>query len=350
MKTYIRLPQSQNLSLKSWSAVDEFMLKVLETDSHKSQPKFLVFGDRFGFLSNNIIEKGSSCYSYIDLKSQLDSIQANCDKPPNILKYGDELPEVSHVLIKIPKSLSLLELYLDIILRLPTEPKFITLGFMTKYFNRSIIKTLGKYFDEVVQTKAWKKSRLIKVSGRKDISREKPILSFTTPFGEIKQFKGVFSENSIDIGTSFLLEHLNLIPTEKSVLDLGSGNGVISKYLKEKSSHLDIHLLDDNYLAYLSGKLNIKEANHNWDYNLENFPQDHFDLVISNPPFHFGHEIDFSIPMELLRSTHKIIKPGGRLLLVANNFINYKSTLSDLFTSINIINRNKKFYILEALK
>ena len=350
MKTYIRLPKSQNLSLKPWSAVDEYMLKELETSSFNSKSKFLVFGDRFGFLSNNLIDRGSSCYSYIISKSQLDSIQANCVTSPHILKYGDDLPEVSHVLIKIPKSHSLLELYLDVLLKLPNEPNLITLGFMTKYFNQGILKTLEKYFDEIEQTKAWKKSRLIKVSGQKGVPLANEISSFTTPIGQFKHYKGVFSENSIDIGTSFLLEQLNFIESGKRVLDLGSGIGVISKYLREKYDLKDIHLIDDNYLAYLSGKLNIKDATHCWDYNLENIPKNHFDLVISNPPFHFGHEIDFSIPMDLLRSTYKIIKPGGRLLIVANNFINYKSTLSDLFTSVKIINRNKKFYILEALK
>ncbi|MBL4708340.1 MAG: methyltransferase, partial [Flavobacteriales bacterium] len=42
-----------------------------------------------------------------------------------------------------------------------------------------------------------------------------------------KQYWGVFSAKHIDYATQYFLEHIKLNPTDNSILDLASGNGVI---------------------------------------------------------------------------------------------------------------------------
>ena len=48
-----------------------------------------------------------------------------------------------------------------------------------------------------------------------------------------QQYFGVFSAKHIDYATQFLLEHLKVLPDEHSILDLASGNGVISTEIRK---------------------------------------------------------------------------------------------------------------------
>lgn len=350
MRHYLRLPHSDNKSLKEWNAVDEYFLSFTDNfviDKHSS---FLIFGDRFGYLSYNLIKRGFSVFCFIEFKSQYDSIKHNTENKATTLFYGDKLPLVKNIFIKIPKSLALLDFYLSLIEEIKEAQINLTLGFMTKYFNKSIITLLKSYYNDIEQSKAWKKSRLIIAQGKKLSRKKNSIIQLKTHFGNLQQYKGVFSGDSIDIGTRYLLNRIQLKRNEQKVLDLGSGSGIIGKYLQEKFNISELHLIDDSYLAYLSGKLNIKKGNFHWDYSVSKFKDGQFDVVISNPPFHFGHEIDISIPMHLLIDSTRIITPGGRLIVVANNHINYKSILSGHFSKISFMNQNEKFYILEAIK
>ena len=68
---------------------------------------------------------------------------------------------VELALIKIPKSLELFELYLHQIYLSSTSETEVICAFMTKHFSTSIIKIASKYFEDVSQTRAWKKARLM---------------------------------------------------------------------------------------------------------------------------------------------------------------------------------------------
>ena len=137
------------------------------------------------------------------------------------------------------------------------------------------------------------------------------------------------------------------------VLDIGCGNGIIGKLLIGQRKWNAAVMIDDSYLAIASTEMNLSESEGFKviaQYNLDSFEKEQFDLVITNPPFHFEYEVDPSIAIQLMSDTHRILSNRGRLVIVANRHLNYKSQLSKYYSEVNIINENYKFIIYEALK
>ena len=150
----------------------------------------------------------------------------------------------------------------------------------------------------------------------------------------------------------YFLEHIELKTTDDSILDLASGNGVIASEISKKIPNATLHLLDDSFLAVESGKLNITGANihHHYDNTLADFKSESFDLIVTNPPFHFEYEIDIQIPIQLFKECFRCLKPSGNLQLVANKHLNYKTHLSSIFRLVEVLAENDSFIVYKCSK
>lgn len=359
MKKYVRLPNTNDGSLRAWSSVDEYIMSYLEEGEYDLE-HMSIFHDRFGYLTCNLVEHKPTTITY--LESQRQSIDSNAltngvsMDDINLISILDEVPLVGRVAImKVPKSQDLFRLYLIRLIRALPSDGIVIAGFMTRHFTKAILDITAEYFGKVEQSKAWKKSRLLLLSDPKKSNeiQSQIIKSIIYKDYEYQQHLGVFSANHIDYATQFLLEHLELRENENSFLDIGSGNGVIGKHLLDQQSWEESVMMDDSILATASSKLNVKNntslkiiTNH----SLIHYSDGQFDLVITNPPFHFEYEVDPSIAIQLIHDTHRILSDNGRLVIVANRHLNYKSQLSKWYSEIKIINENDKFVIYEATK
>ena len=162
----------------------------------------------------------------------------------------------------------------------------------------------------------------------------------------------MFSAKHIDYATQFLLEHLDLKDSDQRILDLGSGNGVISREILKEVPTADLSLLDDSFLAYKSGQLNLVGENihHHFDHDLSNFEDEYFDLIVSNPPFHFEYEINIETPIQLFNESIRCLKVNGRLQIVANKHLNYMTHLKPIFKTVEVVNENEKYIIYKCVK
>ncbi len=165
-----------------------------------------------------------------------------------------------------------------------------------------------------------------------------------------KQYYGVFSANNIDQATQFLIENIKVDPKATCALDLASGNGVIAHTIRKHNSSAEIHLVDDAYLAVESSKLNLSDENshHHFSDSLENFPPAFFDLVISNPPYHFDYETNIEIALGLFKQVKKHLKPDGHFQMVSAKSLNFKTHLTKLFSSVYVLQENDKFVIYDC--
>lgn len=346
-----RYPKTLNRSLRAWSAADELTLEHL-TENQLLDKKITIYNDRFGFISCHLSGANSIC-SY---KSQEKAISLNFSKN----KLGSFTPlsifdnyEKSQVnLISIPKSLEFFEFLLQKAAISSTADSVTICSFMTKHFTNGFIKLASKYFENVEQTKAKKKARLLILRKAKNITRTDLINSITYKGIAYKQYYGVFSAKNIDYATQFLIENLALKPSDNKILDLASGNGVIASIIKNKSPNSELHLLDDFDLAIESSKLNITDSNTFFHHNdsLERFDKHAFDLVVSNPPFHFEHENNIEVSICLFEQVQKVLKSNGRFILVANKHLNYLTHLKNIFTTCIIVAESDKFIIYEVIK
>lgn len=349
-----RYPKTTNRSLLPWSKGDEFIVWFLK-NNQLEQKVIAIYNDSFGYLASHLLTAKTEIR--ISKKSQEKAIQKNLDANDlifedrqfiNVTSPSDLKAEV--VVLKVPKSLDLFELYLSQIAGSVDDNAVVVCSFMTKYFTKKMIELAEFYFEDVKQSKAWKKSRLIVLSKPKAIKKQPLMHEINSDFGVFKQYFGVFSAGHIDYATQFLIGHIKVPEGAERILDLASGNGVLAKVIQDKNPDLEIHLMDDSSLAIESSKLNITGNTVHFHLNnaLTHFESDSLDYIVSNPPFHVDHEIDISLPLELFKQAARCLKKKGVFQLVFNNHLNYATHLNKLFKDVKVVNQNDKFTILNC--
>ncbi len=348
-----RYPKTNDASLRAWSNAELMLLEYIK--DYPSQ-KVYTFNDRFGVW--NCVLKQRDIKTVVTYASQQKAILKNMDLnslnfDPNFVNPLDKYIDIDLALIKIPKSLELFELFLHNICKDANENTEVICCFMTKYFTKKMVTIASLYFNIVEQTKAWKKARLmILKSPKKEILSKKMMNSILFKEKQFFQYYGVFSSGGIDLGTQFLLKHLSLRKNEINVLDLACGNGVIGCVIADQNPDTIITFVDDFSLAIASSKINAVNIKSNFIYadTIESLKGSNFDIIISNPPFHFEHENNIEVSLSLFKMVFSCLKNGGRFVVVANKHLNYKTHLIKIFSKVQILNQNEKFAVYECLK
>jgi 16S rRNA G1207 methylase RsmC len=336
------------------SAADEYLLHAFNATENK--PNHLaIYNDRFGFLGVNLHSFTPTLI--LTHKSQEKAIDSNF-KANNI-----PLPDFSNplspldkkmdfALVKIPKSLGLFQLFLEHITQNSTDDVTVICAFMTRHFTPNLLQIAHEYFVVAEQSRALKKARTLILTKKKKTIKRELITSISYKSQDYRQYPGVFSADHIDYATQFFLENLNLKNTDQCILDLASGNGIIGSEIAKQLPGAEIHLMDDSYLAVSSAELNIKGKNihHHYNNDLSIFDDQTFDLIVTNPPFHFEYEINIQVSIELFRGCFRCLKKDGSLQIVANKHLNYKVHLEPLFTSVKLLAEDKKFVVYKCIK
>ncbi|MGH1339683.1 MAG: class I SAM-dependent methyltransferase [Aureispira sp.] len=347
-----RYPQKENRSLQAWSAVDEHFLRYQAAENPILDTPLLIYNDRFGFLT--CLQLPKATHSILTWRSQQVALEFHCQKNQianNNWSSSSPLVPLQHPVqeawIKLPKSLELLQLFLQQLSPQLRPGAKVVIGFMTRHFSPQLLSIASLYFEQVEQSRAWKKSRLL------ILQHPKPCIERTLQHQLIwknltfKQHYGVFSAKHIDYASQFLLEQLPTLTPRAKVLDLACGNGVLGIAATQNVAEVELHLLDDFNVALASTQLNLgeQEAQLHWDYNLAQLPTAYFDYILCNPPFHTEHEVTTTIAKQLFKGAKQCLGSNGQFWMVANRHLNYKSFLGTLFQNISIVQQNKKFII-----
>lgn len=176
---------------------------------------------------------------------------------------------------------------------------------------------------------------------------------FSTPLGDVSVATraGIFSWSELDEGTEFLLENTTLRHA-KAVLDMGCGNGVIGAVLAPKVEQ--VVMVDDNLLALSCAKATV-ELNHLTNVTVmasdmyTALEGQKFDLILCNPPFHDKFETSANIAQRMIQNAPAYLNRGGRLLLVANNFLKYEPIFEEHFSQWTLLAVDSKFKVLEGI-
>jgi len=75
-----------------------------------------------------------------------------------------------------------------------------------------------------------------------------------------------------------------------------------------------------------------------------------YDLIVMNPPFHTGREQQTSLGQRFVDVAAGGLKPGGRLLLVANALLPYEATIERTFRSQRLVLRQGGYKVIEATR
>jgi 16S rRNA (guanine1207-N2)-methyltransferase len=69
-----------------------------------------------------------------------------------------------------------------------------------------------------------------------------------------------------------------------------------------------------------------------------------------NPPFHAGRASEPDIGKAFVRAASSALKPGGRLLMVANRKLPYEHTLAQAFRRVLPVADQDGFKVIEAVR
>lgn len=168
----------------------------------------------------------------------------------------------------------------------------------------------------------------------------------------VLSYPGVFANGRLDEGTALLLDALTGIKLEGDVLDFACGAGVIGACIASLNTNTRVTLLDSSALALKASEETLT-ANHIKGHviasNGLSEVNHSYDAVVSNPPIHAGVKTDNQLGMRLLASVHQHIKPGGRLILVANIHLPYEKWLSVRFKKVTRLIANETFKVIMAI-
>lgn len=168
---------------------------------------------------------------------------------------------------------------------------------------------------------------------------------------ELECLPGVFSAGHLDDGTRLLLESLTP-PAGLRVLDIGCGYGPIGLWAA-RAGAAQVDLVDANLLAVASARRNLEahapgRAEVLAGDALEPVAGRPYDLILTNPPFHAGKAVDYQAAYCFIGQAHAALRPGGRLVLVANRFLPYDRVMRPLFGSLERATNDRRYHVWVA--
>jgi 16S rRNA (guanine1207-N2)-methyltransferase len=370
-----RYPLRKKETLRAWDAADEYVLnylaehKLLQPDS-----TLLIVNDGFGGLSVplNNFQPVVMTDSYLSMQAISLNLKTNgIDKDAVVVINSLQAPDsvlnkkADIVLIKLPKSLAMLEDQLFRIRPSLHSSTIIIAAGMTKNIHLSTLELFEKIIGPTKTSLARKKSRLLFCSFDSDLQpAENPYpQSYETGYslGDdeliIINHAAVFSREKLDIGTRLFLENLPVDEQYKTIVDLGCGNGVLGLLAAIKNPAADLIFTDESYMAVESSISNFlsvfnetREAEFLQTDCLQGVANNSVSLILCNPPFHQNNAINDDVAWQMFTESKAALQAKGELWVIGNRHLGYHAKLKHLFGHCDVVASNKKFTLLTATK
>ncbi len=243
---------------------------------------------------------------------------------------------------------------------LQAEGRLLWLG-ETRAGVRASAKFLGDLFERVDQVDAARRCALYSAEIRRSDAPPVGALddwlqvdALATPQGMVAaaSLPGVFSQGRLDDGTRLLLDSLPDAPPRR-VLDFGCGCGVIGVCGQRVWPSAEIDLVDASALALTAAhrtlQLHDMAPERVFASDVFSDVRERYDLILTNPPFHAGIAIDYSVVRSFIADARDRLQPRGRLRMVVNRHLPYRDWLAETFGKCTIAVETPRFRVWDAV-
>jgi len=361
----IRQPEQQNEPLQAFDAADEYLLNHLAEQQPSINTRVLVLNDSFGALAASLLgnvevtSSGDSFLAFQGLEKNLARNGQAFDAVPFIPASETATGPFDRVLIRVPKTLALLEEQLIRLQGQLAPGAQVVAGAMIKHLPRAAGDLLERYIGPVQASLAVKKARLLIATAQDKAPLASPYPTryrLDAPAIELLNHANVFCREGLDIGTRAFLPHLPKNLGSARVADLGCGNGVlaIASALQNPDAHYT--LVDESFMAVQSAAENWRAALGERDVvvragdGLAGQDTQSLDVVLCNPPFHQQQVVGDFLAWRMFQQAREALVVGGALYIVGNRHLGYHSKLARLFRGVEQVAATPKFVILKARK
>lgn len=163
---------------------------------------------------------------------------------------------------------------------------------------------------------------------------------------------GMFSFDRIDAGSKLLAAHL---PGDLGgrVADFCAGWGYLAAEICTRCPQVSaLDLYEADFEAVEAARLNVPAIpivpRFFWHDLLGEPVEGRYDAIVMNPPFHRMRAAEPEIGLGMIRAAAGALKPGGRLLMVANRQLPYEHALAALFSGHAELARDNVYKVLAA--
>ena len=357
-----------NPQLQAWDAADLYLLKqvdelqILFRDCH-----ILVMNDSFGALSVALADYNPTMVndSFLGELAMRRNLQLNGYELDQIrFNNGIEFPQqiFDLILIKIPKSLALLEHELYALRTVIGKNTRVIAAGMTRNIHSSTLKLFEQVLGPTSTSLAWKKSRLIHVERDNSLNQGRSPYPdhFTVETDrefEISNNANLFSRDKLDFGSRLLIENMPISDHYQHIADLGCGNGILGLIAASLNPQAEMLFVDESYSAIVSARQNFETAfagQRIAEFRVTNcfqgVDENTIDLVLNNPPFHQQHSVGDSIAWQMFKDARKVLKTRAELWVVGNRHLAYHAKLKKIFGNCQQVASNGKFVVLRSIK
>lgn len=361
----IRQPEQQNEPLQAFDAADEYLLNHLAEQQPSADCRVLVLNDSFGALAASLAGKvritssGDSYLAFQGLEKNLIRNGLSFDAVPSVPANEALVGPFDRVLIRVPKTLALLE---EQLIRLQSQlapGAQVIAAAMVKHLPRAAGDLLERYIGPVQASLAVKKARLLIATPEAKAPATSPYPSLyllDEPAIELLNHANVFCREGLDIGTRAFLPHLPKNLGAARVADLGCGNGVLAIASALQNPDAQYTLVDESFMAVQSASENWRAALGEREVivragdGLAGQEEQSLDVVLCNPPFHQQQVVGDFLAWRMFQQAREALVVGGALYIVGNRHLGYHSKLARLFRGVEQVAATPKFVILKARK
>ncbi|KDN86753.1 methyltransferase [Kitasatospora cheerisanensis] len=384
-----RFPENPREQLRAWDAADEYLLRHLKEGPATGGPTGVtpesdapvpldgaavtVLGDRWGALSTALAAAAGSLTAVTDSYLSARAIAANLARngldPASVDVRSTQdapPPRIDVLLVRVPKSLALLEDQLHRLAPALHEGTVVVGTGMVTEIHTSTLQLFERLLGPTRTSLAARKARLIHTAP--DPALDRPAnpwpLRYRLPDGigvlsgrQVANQAGVFCADRLDIGTRFFLQHLPDLHDARRVVDLGCGNGIVGTAAALTAPDAELLFVDESFQAVASAEETFR-SNLGPDARAEflvgdalaDIPDASVDVVLLNPPFHSHQATTDAIARRMFTGARRVLRPGGELRVVGNRHLGYHVTLRRLFGNCRTVAGSPKFTVLGAVR